>query len=74
MVLECIPFEKGSVKCVINEFLKVLQGNLGCEGRAPQVLEKAIEAVGPENGNVVFVGYIAQGGWNGNGWMKTWSP
>jgi hypothetical protein len=35
IVLECIPFEKGSVKSVgvINEFLKILQGNLGSEGR-----------------------------------------
>jgi len=47
IVLECIPFEKGHVKsvCVVYEFLKVLQGiegNLGCEERALQALEKVI--------------------------------
>jgi hypothetical protein len=47
IVLECIPLEKGRVKsvCVVYEFLKVLQGiegNLECEERAPQALEKVI--------------------------------
>jgi hypothetical protein len=46
---------------VIDKFLKVLQGNLGSEGRAPRVLEMAIKAVCPRtNDDVVFVGYIAQ--------------
>jgi hypothetical protein len=41
--------------------LKVLQGNLGSEGRALQVLEKAIKAACPKtNDDVIFVGYIAQ--------------
>jgi hypothetical protein len=62
IVLECIPLEKSHVESVpvIDKFLMVLQGNLGNEGRAPQVLEMPIEAVGPEaNDNVVFVGYIS---------------
>jgi len=48
VVLECIPFEKGCVEsvCVITEFLKVFQGDIGSEGRAPQVLEQAVETVG----------------------------
>jgi hypothetical protein len=39
IVLECIPLEKGHVEsvCVVDKLLKVLQGNLGNEGRAPQV-------------------------------------
>jgi hypothetical protein len=33
-----------------------------------RVLKKVIEAVGPEtNDNVVFVGYVAKGGWNASG-------
>lgn len=55
--------EKCSVESVsvIDKFLKVLQGNLGSEGRAPQILKKGTKAVCPKtNDDVVFVGYIAQ--------------
>jgi len=32
IILECIPFEGGSVKCVgrVDEFLEIFQGNPGC--------------------------------------------
>jgi hypothetical protein len=40
--------------------LKVFIGNLGSKGRVPQVLEEAIETVGPEvNNYVVLLGYIS---------------
>jgi hypothetical protein len=39
--------------------LKVFIGNLGREGRAQQILEEAIKAVGPEvNHYVALLGYI----------------
>jgi hypothetical protein len=63
IVLECIPLEKSHVEsvCVVDKLLKELQGNLGNEGRAPQVLEKSMETVGPEaNDDVIFVGYVSQ--------------
>jgi hypothetical protein len=63
IVQEHISFEKHSVESVriIDKFLKVLQGNLGSEGRALQVLKMVIKAVCPKtNDDVVFVGYIAQ--------------
>jgi hypothetical protein len=59
--LKCVLFEEGRVESVsvINEFLKIFQGNLGSEGRPPQVLEKAIETICPQaDDNVVFVGYF----------------
>jgi len=58
---ECVPFEEGSVECVciVNEFLEIFQGDLGCGRGMPQVLEKTIEAVGPEmNNDIVFLGYV----------------
>jgi len=61
--LECVPFKERRVKsvCVIYKLLKVFQGNLGQEGRAPKVLEKAIKTVSPEtDDDVVLVGYIAK--------------
>jgi hypothetical protein len=67
IILERIPLEKGRVKSVsvIYKFLEIFQGNLGSEGRPPQILEKAIKAIGPEtNDDVVLVGYIAQRGRN----------
>jgi hypothetical protein len=57
IVQERISFEKCSVESVgiIDKFLKVLQGNLGSEGRVPQVLEMAIKAVCLKtNDNVVL--------------------
>jgi hypothetical protein len=40
--------------------LKVFQGNLGRKGRAAQILEEAIKAVGPEaNDYVVLLGYVS---------------
>ena len=48
--LKTILLKKGRVEgvCIMDKFLKVFQGNLGREGRAPQILEEAIKAVGPE--------------------------
>jgi hypothetical protein len=45
IVIECIPLEKGCVEsaCIVDKLLKILQGNLGNEGRASQVLEKLME-------------------------------
>jgi hypothetical protein len=50
-------------KCegIIDKFLKVLQGNLGSEGRASQFLEKSMNIVCLKmNDDDVFVRYIAQ--------------
>ena len=58
---ERVPFEEGSVECVciVNEFLEIFQGDLGCGRGMPQVLEETIEAVGPEtNNDIVFLGYV----------------
>jgi len=32
IILECIPFEEGSIKCigVVDEFLEIFQGDPGC--------------------------------------------
>jgi hypothetical protein len=62
IVQERIPLEKGRVEsvCVINKFLKIFQGNLGIEGRATQILEEAIKAVGPKaNDYVILLGYVS---------------
>ena len=58
---EGIPLdsEKRGVKsvCVINKFLKVFIANLGSERIELQILDEAIETVGPEaNDYVVLVG------------------
>ena len=49
IIQERISLEKGGVEsiCVINKFLEVFQGDLGIEGRAPQILEEAIKADRP---------------------------
>ena len=55
-------FRGGRVEsvCVIDEFLKIFQGNLGREGRTPEVLEKAIKTICPQTDDyVVLVRYIA---------------
>jgi hypothetical protein len=57
-----IPVEKRGVGSVyvINKFLAVFIGDLGREGRAPQILEEAIKTVGPEvNDYVALLGYIS---------------
>jgi len=50
IILERIPFEEGSVKCVgvVDEFLEIFQGNLGCRRGMLQVLKEMVEAVGPK--------------------------
>ena len=50
IILECIPFEEGRVKCVgvVDEFLEIFQGNLGCRRGTLQVLKEMVEAVGPK--------------------------
>ena len=50
IILECIPFEEGSVKCIgiVDEFLEIFQGNLGCRRGTLQVLKEMVEAVGPK--------------------------
>lgn len=47
IIQETIPLEKRCVEavCIIDKFLNVFQGNLGREGRAPQILEEAIKAM-----------------------------
>jgi hypothetical protein len=62
IIQEAIPLKKRCIKCVcvIYKFLKVFQGNLGREGRTPQILKEAIKAVGPEaNDYVVLLRYVA---------------
>jgi hypothetical protein len=62
IIQESVPLDKGRVEsvCVIDKFLKVFIGNMGSEGRAPQILEEAIETVSPEaNDYVVLLGYIS---------------
>jgi len=50
IILERIPFEEGSVKCVgiVDKFLEIFQGNLGCRRGMLQVLKEMVEAVGPK--------------------------
>jgi len=50
IILERIPFEEGSVKCVgiVDEFLEIFQGDLGCRRGMLQVLKEMVEAVGPK--------------------------
>jgi hypothetical protein len=60
IIQESIPLEKRGVEsvCVINKFLKVFIGNLGREGRAPQILEEAIKTVGPEVNDYVVLSRV----------------
>jgi hypothetical protein len=56
-----VPFKEGSVErvCIVNEFLEILQGDLGRGRGTPQVLKEMIEAVGPEmNNDIVFLRYV----------------
>jgi hypothetical protein len=60
IIQESIPLEKCRVEsvCVINQFLKVLIGNLGREERAPPILEEAIKTVGPEVNDYVVLSQV----------------
>jgi hypothetical protein len=63
VVRKRVPFEECGVKgvCIVDKLLEIFKCNLGSERRTPQVLQEAIETVGPEtNDDVVFLGNLAQ--------------